>query len=653
MKKYSLLIAFLFVAVGLFAQKKTVQTITSPDGRLKVVLTLSDDGEPMYTVSYDDVEAIAPSTLGLVGDFTDMSRGLSIIHTKADKVSDKYSVPSIKQKDVEYEANRVFTTYKNAKDYEMTLEMQISNNNIAFRYLMPRKDARGGIRVMKETTAFTFPQTASSFLCPQALPMVGWERTKPSYEEEYTLDAPISHCSPEGTGFTFPCLFKSNDLWVLVGETEVDGNYCGSRLLDPKEKNGNYVYELGFPQPGENNGIGSAEPTFMFPGHTPWRTITVGNTLNPIVETTITWDVVKPRYEASQEYQYGKGTWSWILWQDESINYDDQVKYIDLASAMGYKYTLVDNYWDTNIGKAGIERLARYARSKNVDLFLWYNSNGAWSDAPQGPRGKMDNIIARRDEMRWMKQNGIKGIKVDFFGGDKQQTMRLYEEILADANEFGLMVIFHGCTMPRGWERMYPNYVGSEAVLASENLFFNERDCILEAVRTCTHPFVRNALGCMEFGGCFMNRHMSRDNQSRHGRKTTDVFEIATEILFQNPIQNVALAPNNLEDAPDVCMNFLRLVPTTWEETRLLGGYPGKYVALARKSGGKWYVAVVNAEEKPFAITLDLNQLEGIDLADLAIIAGGNNPVEKPLKMKKGKVTMKIDTNDGVVIYQK
>lgn len=647
MKNYSFLALFLFVATNLFAQ----QSVSSPDGLLKVDVFLSADGEPMYQASYDGIQAIAPSTLGLVGDFTDMSRGLSVINTKTDVVTDKYTLRNTKQKDIDYKANRLQITYANAKSYEMTLEMQVSDNNIAFRYSMPRKDARGGIRVMKEATAFAFPATASSFLCPQAEPMVGWERTKPSYEEEYVLDAPISHCSPKGTGFTFPCLFKSNDLWVLVGETGVDGYYCGSRLLDPKKKNDSYVYELGFPQPGENNGVGNAEPTFMFPGHTPWRTITIGKTLNPIVETTITWDVVKPYYEPSKEYEYGKGTWSWIVWQDESINYDDQVKFIDLASAMGYKYALVDNYWDTNIGKEGIEKLAKYARSKNVDLFLWYNSNGAWSDAPQGPRGKMDNIIARRQEMQWLKKTGVKGIKVDFFGGDKQQTIQQYEAILADANEYGIMVIFHGCTMPRGWERMYPNYVGSEAVLASENLYFNERDCKLEATRTCTHPFIRNTQGCMEFGGCFMNRKMSKDNKSRHGRYTTDVFELATEILFQNPIQNVALTPNNLEDAPEVCMNFLRSVPTTWEQTRLVDGYPGKNVTLARKSCGKWYIAAANAEEKPYVLTLDLNAFEGMDISSLKIIKGGNIPVEEPLKAKKGKVKLTINQNDAVVIY--
>lgn len=135
---------------------------------------------------------------------------------------------------------------------------------------------------------------------------------------------------------------------------------------------------------------------------------------------------------------------------------------------MGYEYALIDNWWDTNIGRDRMKSLIEYARSKGVELFLWYSSSGYWNDIEQGPVNHMDNAIIRKREMKWLQSLGVKGIKVDFFGGDKQETMRLYEDILSDADDHGLMVIFHGCTIPRGWERMYPNYVGSEAVLASE-----------------------------------------------------------------------------------------------------------------------------------------------------------------------------------------
>lgn len=173
------------------------------------------------------------------------------------------------------------------------------------------------------------------------------------------------------------------------------------------------------------------------------------------------YDLVEPLYKPSREYKPGRYTWSWLMWQDNSVNYNDQVKFIDLAATMGYEYCLVDGLWDKQIGREKVEELSRYAQSKGVKLMLWYNSNGYWNDAPQGPRGRMHTSIAREEEMAWMEKNNIAGIKVDFFGSDKQEMMKLYEDILSDANRHGLQVIFHGCTIPRGWERMYPNYVAS------------------------------------------------------------------------------------------------------------------------------------------------------------------------------------------------
>ena len=288
-----------------------------------------------------------------------------------------------------------------------------------------------------------------------------------------------------GHGYTFPCLFRTGDKgWVLISETGVDSRYCASRLMG---KDGG-LYTIGFPQEGEYNGNGTTSPGISLPGETPWRTITVGQTLAPIVETTIPYDVVEPLYEPSRRYVYGRGTWSWIIGGDNSMNYDEQKRYVDFAADMGYESVLVDAWWDSRVGYERIAELARYAAGKGVGLYLWYNSNGYWNDAPQGPRGRMHNTIARHREMKWMKETGIRGIKVDFLGSDKQQTMQLYEDILADANDYGLMVIYHGCTLPRGWERMYPNFVASEAVLASENLHFSQKSCDAEAFNACLHP---------------------------------------------------------------------------------------------------------------------------------------------------------------------
>lgn len=335
------------------------------------------------------------------------------------------------------------------------------------------------------------------------------------------------------------------------------------------------------------------------------------------METTIPWDVVQPRFTSEHKYKYGRGTWSWIMWQDGSANYDDQITYIDLAASLGYEHILIDAWWDKNIGREKMTELVNYAKSKNVDVMLWYSSSGYWNDIEQSPTSIMDNPIARKREMKWMQEIGVKGIKVDFFGGDKQETMRLYEAILSDADDYGLTVIFHGCTLPRGWERMYPNYVGSEAVLASENLIFSQHANDNEAFNACLHPFIRNTVGCMEFGGTLLNKRLNRTNDGGCVRKTTDVFQIATAVLFQNPVQNFAIAPNNLTDAPEEIINFMKDVPTTWDETAFIDGYPGKYCVLARRHGDKWYIAGINATKEPLKLKLDLNMINKGDKATI------------------------------------
>ena len=398
------------------------------------------------------------------------------------------------------------------------------------------------------------------------------------------------------------------------------------------------------------NGVGSTLAAVSLPFSTPWRTITIGTTLKPIVESTVANDLVRPKYAPSKVYDYGKGSWSWIIGMDQSCNFDEQKRYVDFTAAMGYRSLLVDALWDTQIGYEKMEELARYAKERGVGLFLWYNSNGQWNDAPQTPKGKMDKSGPRRKEMAWMQRNGILGIKVDFFGSDKQPMMQLYEDILTDANDFGLQVIFHGCTLPRGWERMFPNYVASEAVLASENLHFGQGACDAEARNAATHTFIRNAVGSMDFGGSALNKRYSADNQHGTTRRTSDVFALATAVLFQSSVQHFALAPNNLDDAPSWAMDFMKEVPTTWDETRFIDGYPGKYVILARRCGQKWYVVGINAQDELVKMKVSLPMVAKGALAtiytDDALLQGSC----KEAKIKAQQVAVNIPCNGGVVV---
>ena len=623
--------------------------VKSPNGQL--LLTVSDDGgKACYRISLEGLPMLTTSRLGLRTSIGDFVEGLTITSQQANFIEKRYDMSGTKAAHSDYKANEQTITFQNQARQELSVIFRVSDHDVAFRYSLPRQKESKAFRTLiyGEASSFNFPATTTTFLSPQIGPETGWRQTKPSYEEVYRLDAPMEEKSQYGRGYTFPCLFHLPEGWALVSETGTSGDYCGTHLSDYAPDTG---YTIAFPDKGENGGSGSEFVAAPLPTVTPWRTITLGLTLKPIMETTIAYDVVEPLYEPAINYQSGRYTWSWLIWQDESVNYDDIVKFIDLAATMGYEYTLVDAGWDRRIGRERMAVLADYARQKGVSLLLWYNSNGAWNDAGATPLNCMNSAIAREREMKWMHSIGVKGIKVDFFGGDKQETMRLYEDILSDANRYGLQVIFHGCTLPRGWERMYPNFVSSEAVLASENVYFTETAAKRESSDLTIHPFCRNAVATIDWGGIIMNRHMSRDNQSRHTRKTTDIFELATGITNQTPIQCVALCPNNPDELLPFEMDFLRHLPTTWDETRFIDGYPGKYVVMARRHGDDWYVAGLNAQDTPISLSLNLPMLSAQASYTYLVDDTKGLPMQTSIKAnKKERFNVVIQPHGGIII---
>lgn len=665
-------LASLLLAIASFT---VCQAQTSPDGKLKVTVNCND-GKPTYNVAYNGTTCIEASPLGLEANTGNYTQALTLSKTSGTKaVTADYTLYNIKHQDNHYEAN--METYYFAKDNKevMAATFMVSNNNVAFRYeLLPQGDTKCCV-INSEATGFTLPEGTTTFMCPQMGEMTGFARTAPSYETHYTADEPMGR-NGWGHGYTFPCLFKfpttntqspSSNIWILISETGSAGNYPGCKL---ENVNGGQ-YKVSFPSMKENNGYGTNNAMLALPSATPWRTITISETLKPIVETTITWDVLSVEQQQmptdqkkaisdirlARKAKYGRGAWSWIIANDESCNFDTQKQYIDFAAAMGWESLLVDAMWDTQIGRDRIAQLAQYGKEKGVYLYLWYNSNGTWNDAPQGPKNCMDTPSARKREMEWMQRIGIRGIKVDFFGGDKQCTMELYRDILMDAADHDIMVIFHGCTLPRGWEMMFANYVASEAVRASENLHFGQNECDREAMDATFLPFIRNTVGSMDFGGSTLNWYYNPKNSNEMWgghRITSDVFALATAILFQSPVQHFAMAPNNLTDAPSWAVDFMKKVPTLWQDTRFIDGYPGKYIVLARKSqDGKWYITAINGEQKPLKLTIPLDVF---NVGDMVSIYSDNVKLQgsvKQLKVsKKRMLNAIIPVNSGLVICQ-
>ena len=651
--------------------------VLSPDGLTYLNVKLAD-GRLTYNAGYRtvvkakkkgavadtlDVPMILESPLGLYTSVGDFSKGLEYrpMPKNVERLNQKheYTLRQGKQSKISSEENTLLLCFTNpeakAKKLVMWVLFNVFNNNIAYCYRICQEQGSqtSAVVVTGEASGFRLPTDATAFICPQSDPMIGWMQTKPSYEEGYIWDEPITKRSGYGHGWTFPCLFREGDKgWVLISETGVSSSYCGSHLSDATSDG---LFTIAFPMEGENNGFGSTgaqmgladshvSPNDKDTQWTPYRTITFGRTLKPIVETTITWDVVEPLYEPSIDYKGSRNTWSWIIWQDASINYDDQVKFIDLAASLGWEGCLIDGGWYENIGREGMEKLFAYCKQKGVRPWVWYNSNGGWNNAPQTARQCMHNSIVRKKEMKWLHDNGVAGIKVDFFGGDKQETMRLYEGLLSDANDFGIQVICHGCTLPRGWEKMYPNYCSSEAVLASENLYFSQGFCDMEARHACLHPFVRNAVGSMEYGGTVLQKRLHKEPGKGNTRRTTDVFELATAIVFQSSGQNFALTPRNLTEQPQFEIDFMKQVPTTWDETRFIDGYPGKYVVLARRHADNWYIAALNAQKEPLNLTLNIN---GYHVKTLLV-----DEAPQPMNPdKKGNLNITIQPSSGAVLY--
>lgn len=644
MKKIILGLLSLFLLIPASADQIEIR---SPDNNLVVAVALVN-GSIYYSVTYKEKTILEDSPLGLITNVSDFSRDLQFVEKNIQTINKTYADPKIKKSTVTYRANEVTATYRTSREEKISLIFRVSNNDIAFKYALSQNGETARCTVERELTGFNFPSFTTTFLTPQATPMIGWMKTKPSYEEVYVPDEPVGTPSKYGVGYTFPGLFHVGDRgWALVSETGVGSLYCGSKLSEGTKEG---LYTVAFPEEGENNGIGSANPSISLPGETPWRTITVGENLKPIVETTIAFDVVEPLYEPSIAYQFGRSTWSWLLWQDGSINVGDQRTFIDLSSTLGYELVLIDNWWDTRIGREKIEELARYAASKDVGISLWYNSNGFWSDAPQGPKNKMNRSVARKKEMAWLQSIGAKGIKVDFFGGDKQETLKLYEDILSDANDYGLAVIFHGCTLPRGWEIMYPNFAGSEAVLASENLIFSQHANDQEAFNATLHPFIRNSVASMDFGPVLLNKQHNQSNDGGNRRRTTEIFQLATAVLFQTPIQHFGMTPNNLQEYPQFVIDFMKEIPTLWDETLYIDGYPGKYVVLARRHANKWYMAAINAEKEVKKMDVTLPMLAGKSIS-LYSDKKDRSAQFNALKIKEnGRIALTIEPGGGVII---
>lgn len=638
MKKTIILMALpILLCLQLFATNQ----ISSPDGKLAVTVFVDNTGVPRYSITYNKTTVLEPSPLGIELDGINFSNGLQLTTVSATStVHDHYNMLSGKKSSIQYEARKTSFTFQNKDGKKFTIIFQLSNDGLAFRYQF--SDGPEIKIVRSESTSFKFPSSAKAFIQPIAVAQSGWEKANPSYEEHYYQDVPVGTTSKLGAGFIYPALFKVDNTWLLITEAAVGADWCATRL---NCEAGSPLYQVKFPDPREVMYHDGLLPRQQMNGFSPWRIVTIGS-LKTIVESTLGTDVATPSVITNTSFiKPGKSSWSWINSKDDFIVYDEQKKYIDFASYMHWQYCLIDVNWDQKIGYEKIKELADYARQKNVGLILWYNSAGDWNTVKYTPRNILLTKEAREKEFSTIQSMGIKGVKIDFFGGDGQSMIKYYHDILQDAARYNLMVNFHGATLPRGWARTYPNLLTAEAVRGFEYITFSQEDADQEANHATMLPFTRNVFDPMDFTP--MNLYKI---PSTSVRKTTAAFELATTIVFLSGIQHLAESPEGMEHVPDFAKNYLRTLPDTWDETRFIDGYPGKLVVIARRKGTKWFIAGMNGE--PTAKTLPLN-LSFLKKKKAILISDDDKNLlkqEKTAIPDNGMLSVSINANGGFVI---
>ncbi|WP_417761396.1 glycoside hydrolase family 97 catalytic domain-containing protein [Shewanella sp.] len=598
MKGYVTLSAAVMLMLAGNAHGAWQTRFTSPDKQLSASLSLDDQGRLWYQVFHNNQPVLKPSPLGLKFNNSQFAESLKFKKELGqESVHEQYELWTGKQSHVDYQANDVKVSFSNPQGQTLTVQMRLSDDGLAYRYVLPEKSTDSRI-VMEELTGFHFYPETKAWLQHKAEAKSGWERTNPSYEEDYSQDIAVGTPSPTENGWVYPALYHYGDNWIAITEAGNDGHYAGSNLA---QNSPDGLYQLRFPSHEEALSNGKWLPEAKLPLHSPWRIITVGS-LDTLMRSTLGTDLADPAKLTDTAWiKPGTAAWSWGLLKDESVTYEMQKQFIDHAADMHWQYSLIDVNWDQNIGYQKMTELAAYAKSKNVGLLLWYNSSGAWNGTQYTPKSQLLTHDDRQREFARLHSMGIKGIKVDFFPGDGSSVMQYYQDILKDAAEHQLLVNFHGTTLPRGLQRTWPNLLTAEAVKGFEMITFFQDVADREATHVAMLPFTRNLFDPMDFTPMVLGDIPNIE------RKTTNGFELALPVIMLSGIQHLVTTPEQMKAQPEFVKRYLRSVPARWDESRFLGGYPGKYAVIARRAGKQWFIAGINAEKEPKTIALDLS----------------------------------------------
>lgn len=596
------------------------------------------NGGLFYRLKKDEVVVIDTSELGVLtkGHVFEHVKKLTQLSQK--QLSESYSLLHGKVKNVTHHATEIKYEAKMESGATLGIEFQLSETGFAYRYTLKKSDP-APIEIIGEKSSYRFGPQALGWLQPMSVSKSGWESTNPSYEEPYLSEVPLSTPSPTAQGWVYPALIKNGENWILLSETNLHRNYCGSRLLTGK--NGQLV--VTYPQEKEVWPGQALYPTLKNELITPWRIAAIGS-LSEIVHSTLGTDLAAPAITDKTSYiQPGSASWSWIMKKDNSVNFNESKNYIDYAARMAWPFCLIDVNWDTQIGEEKMKELSTYAQQKGVKLWLWYNSSGDWNTTKYTPKSKLLTAADREREFKKLKAWGVAGLKIDFFGGDGVSMIAYYHDILEQAAQHELMINFHGATLPRGWQRTYPNLLTMESIKGEEFVTFTQAVADDQARHCAIIPFTRNVLDPMDFTPMILDRIPGIQ------RKTLKGFELALPYLFLSGSQHIAESPEGMIKQKPEVVQLLKALPTAWDESKFLGGYPGKSIVVARRFGETWYVMGINAGAEKINVEMDL----GFVGKDLNLLTDDGKGELELKSLKPGRSTLEILPKGGFVATTK
>ena len=588
---------FFWLVVAGLTMTASAQRLTSPNGKLSVEIK---GGQLM--IAYQGQQVL---------QMKDAQAALPLKALKAKKVKADYTMIEGKRSHCSNEAN----------EYRVgQMTVRLYNDGLAYRYESP----------VKEQAAYVIPEGMKRWMMQWTDGAENFYPLMTTYKEK--AQRSFSAVSKDADGncvrWSFPALLELKDgVFALLTEANIEKGQSASSMYNEGE-----AYRV---VPDETIAGETCE-------HSPWRLVILGS-LGDVVESTLVTDVSEPcKLEDTSWIKPGVVSWVYWAYNHGSDDYNIIKKYTDLAATLKLPYVLIDAEWDRMKDGKTVEDAVNYAKSKGVKPMIWYNSSVGWIDGAPTPKFRLNKPEDREKEFAWCEKIGVAGVKIDFFSGENQKNMDYCIDLMESAARHHLLVNFHGATVPRGWQRTYPNLLSTEGVYGAE--WYNNVATFTDkaACHNATLPFTRNVIGPMDYTPCAFS-------DSQHPHITSHAHELALTVLFESGLQHLADRPESFLAQPKAVQDFLSTLPAAWDETRFVSGYPGESCVLARRSGNTWYVAGINGTDNEKTLTVPLDFLKGKYAATLFADSGSKEEPWRIETIQKLPATVTCQPRGGFI----